>query len=176
MADRLFKRGDTWYAWFYDASGKRYQRTTRQTDKRAAEATLREWERRAADPTYAASHETTLDDALRGMLRDRKLKGRAEGTLDCYRVKAGHLTRILGAEITLHEVTARTVHIPQTGVRLRPARCTAYCLVELQGLALHRFRLPKVTAELLHVAEIVVGFGDSFLDLEGFADFQGFLQ
>ena len=75
---RLFKRGDTWYAWFYDANGTRYQRTTRQTDKRAAEATLREWERRAADPTYAAAHETTLEDALRGMLRDRKLKGRAE--------------------------------------------------------------------------------------------------
>jgi hypothetical protein len=55
MADSLFKRGDTWYAWFYDANGKRYQRTTRQTDKRAAEATLREWERRAADPTYAAA-------------------------------------------------------------------------------------------------------------------------
>jgi integrase len=109
MADRLFKRGDTWYAWFYDANGKRYQRTTRQTDKRAAEATLREWERRAADPTYAAAHETTLEEALRSMLRDRKLKGRAVGTIDCYRVKAGHLTRILGAGLTLHEVTARKV-------------------------------------------------------------------
>ena len=33
----------------------------------------------------------------------------AEGTLDCYRVRAGHLTRILGASLTLHEVTARKV-------------------------------------------------------------------
>ncbi len=80
MAERLFKRGPIWYAWFYDASGNRYQRTTRQTDRRAAEATLREWERRAADPSYAASHENSLEDALRSLLRDRKLKGRAEGT------------------------------------------------------------------------------------------------
>ncbi len=109
MAERLFKRGSVWYAWFYDANGNRYQRTTRQTDKRAAEATLREWERRAADPTYAASHEATLEEALRSLLRDRKLKGRADGTLDCYRVKAGHVARILGANLTLHQVTARVV-------------------------------------------------------------------
>lgn len=109
MAERLFRRGKTWYAWFYDASGNRYQRTNRQTDKRAAEATLREWERRAADPAYAASHETTRDDALRSLMRDRKLKGRADGTLDCYRVKAGHLARILSSELRLHQVTARTV-------------------------------------------------------------------
>jgi hypothetical protein len=43
------------------------------------------------------------------LLRDRKLTGRADGTLDCYRVKAGHLARILGAELTLHEVMARKV-------------------------------------------------------------------
>jgi hypothetical protein len=100
---------NVWYASFYDANGNRQTRSTRQLDKRAAAATLREWERRAADPTYAASHQTTLEEALRGVLRDRKLKGRAEGTLDCYRVKAGHLTRILGEQLRLREVTARSV-------------------------------------------------------------------
>jgi hypothetical protein len=90
VAERLFRRStsNVWYASYYDTNGKRQTRSTKQLDKRAAAATLREWERRAADPAYAASHQATLEEALRGVLRDRKLKGRAEGTLDCYRVKA----------------------------------------------------------------------------------------
>ena len=107
MAERLFRRStsNVWYASYYDANGKRQTRSTKQLDKRAAAATLREWERRAADPAYAASHQATLEEALRGVMRDRKLKGRAEGTLDCYRVKAGHLTRVLGEQLPLREVT-----------------------------------------------------------------------
>jgi integrase len=111
VAERLFRRStsNVWYASYYDANGKRQTRSTKQLDRRAAAATLREWERRAADPAYAASNQATLEEALRGVLRDRKLKGRAEGTLDCYRVKAGHLTRILGEQLPLREVTAKTV-------------------------------------------------------------------
>jgi integrase len=111
MSDRLFRRRDSkvWYCWVYDAQGKRTQRSTRCTDRRAAEAALREFERRAADPAYAAAHSTTLDEALRRFLVDRKVKGRAPGTLDSYRVKAGHLLRVLGAETRLAKVDARTV-------------------------------------------------------------------
>ncbi len=108
MSDRLFKRGDVWYAWFFDPDGNKIQRSTKCRDRKAAEATLREFERRAADPAYAASHQATLADALRGLLRDRKLKGRAEGTLDCYQVKSGHLLRILG-DRPLAGIDARAV-------------------------------------------------------------------
>jgi site-specific recombinase XerC len=109
MSDRLFRRGKIWHGWYFDAEGNKHQQTTKCTDKRAAEAVLREWERRAADPAHAAAHAATLGEALRRLIIDRKLKARAEGTLDCYRVKAGHLTRILGTALTLHEVTARKV-------------------------------------------------------------------
>jgi len=109
MSDRLFRRGKVWYGWFFDSEGARQQRSTKCTDKRAAEAVLREWERRAADPSYAASHAATLDEALRRFLVDRKLKVRAGGTLDSYRDKAGHLLRILGAETRLAQVNAQAV-------------------------------------------------------------------
>jgi integrase len=108
-SDRLFRRGKVWYAWYFDAEGARHQRSTKCTDKRAAEAVLREWERRAADPAYAAANSTTLEDALRRFLVDRKLKGRAEGTLESYRDKAGHLLRIVGAETPLARIDAQAV-------------------------------------------------------------------
>jgi hypothetical protein len=108
MSDRLFKRGDIWYAWCFDADGRRIQRSTKCRDRKAAEAALRELERRAADPAYAASNQATLAEALCGLVRDRKLKGRAEGTLDCYQVKAGHLLRILD-DRPLARIDARAV-------------------------------------------------------------------
>src|SRR6187397_3206818 len=109
MSDRLFRRGKVWYCWVYDAQGRRTQRSTKCTDRRAAEASLRDWERRAADPAYAAAHSATLDAALQRFLVDRRVKGRASGTLDSYRVKAGHLLRVIGAETRLALVDARAV-------------------------------------------------------------------
>jgi integrase len=109
MAQRLFKRGDTWYGWFFDAEGKRIQRSTKCRDKQAAEAVLREWERRAADPAYAAANTATLERALAQFLNDRAFKGRAKGTLATYRVKAGHVVRLLGAETKLARVDAREI-------------------------------------------------------------------
>ena len=109
MAERLFKRGKVWYGWVFDSAGRRVQRSTTCTDRRAAAAVLRGWERRAADPAYAAAHEATLEDAIRRLLIDRKLKNRASGTLDSYRVKGGHLVRLVGAERRLADVDARAV-------------------------------------------------------------------
>ncbi len=112
MSDHLFQRAGrsrAWYATYYDADGKRHTRSTRQLDRRAAAATLREWERRETDPGYAPANQATVGEALAGLLRDRRLKGRAEGTIDCYRVKAGHLTRIMCAALPLRQVTAKVV-------------------------------------------------------------------
>ena len=75
MAQRLFKRGGIWYGWFFDADGKRIQRSTKTRDKQAAEAVLREWERRASDPAYAAANTATLERALAQFLADRSFKG-----------------------------------------------------------------------------------------------------
>jgi len=109
MSDRLFKRGTTWYCWVFDANGKRIQKSTRCRDRKAAEAVARELERRAADPTHAASNQTTLAAAIQNLIRDRMLKDRAPGTLAMLRLKGGHLTRILGADLPLAQVDAKAV-------------------------------------------------------------------
>jgi integrase len=105
----LFKRGETFYAQYFDANGKRHQTSTRTRDRKSAEALLREFERRAADPAYAASNETTLEGALTQLLRSRKSKGRSEETVNFYRSKSGHLTRLLGASLALAKLNARLV-------------------------------------------------------------------
>lgn len=89
MSDRLFKRGATWYCWVYGADGQRIQKSTRCRDRKAAEAVAREFERRAADPAYAASNQATLEDALWNLIRDRTLRNRAQGTLSMIRLKGG---------------------------------------------------------------------------------------
>jgi hypothetical protein len=61
---RLFKRNGTWYGWFFDLEGVRVQRSTKCRDKQAAESVLKEWERRAANPAYAAANTATLERAL----------------------------------------------------------------------------------------------------------------
>ena len=109
MGDGLYKRGKIFYANIYDLEGKRHPRTTHCSDRKAAQAVQRELQRRAVDPDYAASHQATIGQALKNMMRDRRLKGRSEGTLQSYAVKAGHVLRLLGDGTPLASVNARTV-------------------------------------------------------------------
>src|SRR5262245_48030190 len=94
---RLFKRNDVWYAQYYE-NGVRVQRTTKCTNKVAAEAVARQWEINAADPDSARLRDATLSDALQLLLRDREERakaGRASSyTVSFYSVQVGHLTRI----------------------------------------------------------------------------------
>ena len=108
---RKYKRGRIWWGWYYETSGRQRCRSTTCTDSKAADAVIATWERAAADPTYAATHEATLKDALEHARLDRKVtKQRAEGTLAMYSVKAGHLVRVLGGETRLAQLcTARPV-------------------------------------------------------------------
>ena len=105
---RLYKRGSIWWGWYYQGT-QRICASTRCQDKRAAEAVLREWERHASDPSYAATNATTLGEAIGRLLIDRANKGRAEPTINCYRTKAGHLVRMFGADITLAKIDATLV-------------------------------------------------------------------
>lgn len=96
---------------------------------------MRDWERRAADPDYAATHATTLREALGRLLTDRENKGRAQATLTFYRSKAGHLLRLFGHETTLAAVNAARVD-DYIAIRLSEgaARHTIYKeLVTLRG-------------------------------------------
>jgi integrase len=64
-------------------------------DKIAATAHLKDLERRAADPAYAAAAEATTEEVLREFLASRRARGRSEGTLHHYRIKSGALVRLL---------------------------------------------------------------------------------
>jgi integrase len=106
---RLYKRGDTWWASFYDAAGARQRRSTKCTDRRAAETTAARFERDAADPRRAAANATTLQTALRRLVADRQSRGRADGTVKMYVTKARQLLRVLGEATPLAAVDATAV-------------------------------------------------------------------
>jgi integrase len=95
--ERIFKRGRIWYGWFYEG-GERVQRSTKCTDRRAAETVVRDWERAAADPDHAAAHGALMREALALVLAASSEKaetGRGSSeTTAYYARKVGHLSRI----------------------------------------------------------------------------------
>lgn len=104
---RLYKRGRVWWTWVY-LDGQQVRRSTGCTDKAAATRVAHQWERDAADPAYVATH-TTLEMALEMMAKDRRARGCADGTIHMYRVKSGHLVRVIGNDTPLSHITARVV-------------------------------------------------------------------
>ena len=94
---RVYKRSGSpyWQAEFYDLAGQRHQRSTQCTDRRAAEARLRELERDAADPARAAARTTTIRDILEAFVVQRHQDARAgrasTETSTFYAKKAGHV-------------------------------------------------------------------------------------
>jgi len=109
MQERLYLRGRVWWCWFYDADGVIQRKSTKQRDKTAARAVLREFERQATDPRYAAANATSVHDALERMIENRIQRGRADGTLHMYRVKAGHVRRVFGADTPLSRIDAKKI-------------------------------------------------------------------
>jgi integrase len=109
---RLVRRGETWFAWFYQ-DGKRVRRSTRCRDRRAAEAVAREFERAAADPLHPSRQTATVGDAVTLLLTHREGEAaagrRSAATVRFYREKAGHWTRVLGADFRLSKLTAADV-------------------------------------------------------------------
>ncbi len=63
MNDRLYRRGKTWWASYYLPNGRRVLRSTKCTDRDAARAVLRRFEREAQDATTKKSY-VALDDIL----------------------------------------------------------------------------------------------------------------
>jgi integrase len=83
-------------------------RSTGCRDKRAAEARARQLERAQHAPPDAGPP-TTLAEALERAMSDRRQRGRAEGTLEMWMIKAGQLLRVLGGDTPLSEVDAKAV-------------------------------------------------------------------
>lgn len=109
---RLLKRGDIYYVRYW-SGGRRISKSTKLSDRRAAEAKGREWEREAADPDHTRTRGATLNDAFGLLLDGREEQVRAgrrsEHTVDFYRTKAGHWLRLLGHNFPLSEINARVV-------------------------------------------------------------------
>ncbi len=104
MATRIRKRSARHaYEVRVKVGGEWQWRGTGTHDRTAALSWLREFERRAADPTYAAEASSTLADAVEAYARSRVARGRSDGTLHHVRVKSGHLLRLLPA--MLRDVT-----------------------------------------------------------------------
>ena len=98
---RLFRIGSTWYA-DITTGAERIRRSTRCTDKKAAEAVARQWERDAADPAHTTTSQATLNDALSLLIADREEQAAAgrksASTVSFYKSKAGHWLRVLEGE------------------------------------------------------------------------------
>ncbi len=101
MGERVFKRGDIWYAWVPRPGGGVEKRSTNCTDKKAALVIAAKLERASVDPDYAAQNETETSHVLSSYLASRERLGRAEGTMHHVRVKSGHLLRLMPRMATL---------------------------------------------------------------------------
>lgn len=112
---RIYKRKGSlyWQCEYRDGNGRRVQRSTQRSSKKAAELVGLEWERIAVDPAYAATHTATLSDALNAFLdqcESERARGvMADATVSFYQVKVGHLARVFGPALPLRDVTSRTV-------------------------------------------------------------------
>jgi integrase len=94
---RLYREGGIYYADLRAVGGTR--RSTRCSDRKAAEAVAKQWERDAADPDHAATSKATLSHALKLLIDTREAQAKAgrksTATVSFYRAKAGHWTRLL---------------------------------------------------------------------------------
>lgn len=106
---RLYKVGGVYYADYTDENGRRRRRSTRCTDKQAAELKFRRWQRVAADPAHATAETITVNTAIHNMLADRRRGQCSVSTLSFYEAKAGHLARVLGPFSPLASVDAPAI-------------------------------------------------------------------
>lgn len=113
---RFFRRrkaNGTWVWWAsWTEGGVTVRRSTRSSDKEAAQRVGARWERERADPVYAAAQGATfgveaaafLQSCLGAVKRNRM----AAGTYVMYHQKAGTLVRLLGADLRLGAIHGET--------------------------------------------------------------------
>ncbi len=92
---RLFRRGRVWHAWIGQPGGGTVRVSTHCADKKAAAKRADELERGALDPAHAAASKADTVAACTEFLSSRLRRGRADGTIHHYRVKLGHIVRLM---------------------------------------------------------------------------------
>lgn len=106
---RLYWRGNTIWCRVLGATGTIDRRTTKCCDEAAASAKADEFERVAANPTYAAAAAATLAGALTAYFADLDRRGRSAATKKKARQKVGHYVRIWGADLPMIRISAKLV-------------------------------------------------------------------
>ncbi|MEO1336534.1 MAG: tyrosine-type recombinase/integrase, partial [Myxococcota bacterium] len=114
---QLYKRGKYWWVNFVDDDGQRRRRSTKCTDKQAAEDVAAEIQRRIANPERFAQDQATLSEALErsvAAIEEEATVGRKSmETVHFHRKKAGHLVRLFEAHgsvpFRLRKMSARHV-------------------------------------------------------------------
>lgn len=111
---RLYRRPDGkggWHPVIYCSvldpagTGKTRRLSTDCQDPLAASKRADEFERTAADPTYRASKETTLAEAINDLQIGLKWEGRAEGTIETIVNRLGHFVHEWGADFPIGHIT-----------------------------------------------------------------------
>ena len=101
----LYKRGDTYYADFFDREGGRRRESTRTSDPKVARIRLRDLELATTD---RAPHPTETLDAALTYFVDVIHAASPAGTIRCYQQKSRHLSRLLGSEL-LDRINRETI-------------------------------------------------------------------
>lgn len=102
----FYKRGNRW--WYYSDPVGRGRVSTGAKTLEGAQEWLRERERRAANPAYAASHVETLGKWVKRMVADKRQQ-RSASTVEFYVEKSGHLLRVFGDDCPLVSINADAV-------------------------------------------------------------------
>lgn len=97
---RIYKRGKVYHARFWDASIQDYdRRSTRCTDRAAAELVAKRWEQSGADPDRAALEGATLEAAFDDLNAENEARVRekkmAHDTADFYKKRTMQLRRLV---------------------------------------------------------------------------------
>lgn len=94
------------WCWGYDATGKRWDESTKQTDQAAAKLAAREIERRyIADPGWKAKQSLTVERSLDLVLEYQEKADKAPATRRATHYHGRHLVQHLGPDTPLSEVT-----------------------------------------------------------------------
>ncbi len=102
----IFKRGGIY--WLRTDPITKKPKSTKSKTVRGAEEFLKEREQRAANPSYAAAHQTTLKEWAEKMMQE-KAHTRSPETVRFYQPKVGHLLRFFGEDSPLSNITPKTV-------------------------------------------------------------------
>lgn len=107
---RRKKRNGTWVWWAsWTEDSVTVRRSTRCSDRDAAELVGKRWERERADPELAAARQATLESECDIFLRECRAADLADGTLSMYEQKLANVCDVIGRTTPLANITATEV-------------------------------------------------------------------